>query len=368
MKTHFLYDEKSFWHTTRDAVLYAPPQGHLQPLTGLGHVESAETKRRFLSLVHVSGLIKHLNTHDIPPISYEQARLVHADTYLQKIIALSEQQGGEAGEGASFGHKGYTYACISAGLATYGLALVCANKNQSAYALTRPPGHHAEADRGIGFCLLANIPIAIRCIQQSHPDLRVLVLDWDVHHGNGSQNIFYDDDRVLTISLHQNDLFPRNSGAIGDMGTDKGYGYNINVPLPAGMGDAGYIYALEKIYVAAVHRYNPDVIIVASGYDAGWTDPLGRMCVTSQGFIKMTEIVTAMGHVCKGRILFTHEGGYCLAYTPICAYKTLETLSGKDMGIGDDFATDYENLPDLQLHPHQKHIVDAIYTNHPFFK
>ncbi len=365
--THFLYDERSFWHTTGDAVLFVPPQGNLQPLTGLGHVESAENKRRFLSLVQVSGLIQHLQTDDAIPVTDEQARLVHTDTYIQKLKTLSEQQGGEAGFGANFGHKGYEYACVSAGLATQGLLKICAKHNQYAYALTRPPGHHAESDKGIGFCLLANIPIAIRNAQTLYPDLRVVVLDWDVHHGNGTQQAFYDDDSVLTISLHQNDLFPRNSGYVTDVGINKGYTYNMNVPLPAGTGDDGYTYALEKLCVPAVQKFNPDVIVVASGYDAGWTDPLGRMSVTSQGFQKMTEIIKSVGHICNNRILFTHEGGYCLAYTPICAYKTLETLSGKTINIQDDFAHDYQGLPDLQLQPHQKKIIDSIYNTHPFF-
>ena len=367
-KTAFLYDERIFWHTTRDAVLYIPPQGNLQPVTGLGHVENAENKRRFLSLVHVSGLMEHLHTPRTTPISYKTARLVHTENYLQKIIKLSEQQGGEAGFGATFGHKGYQYACVSAGLATCALQTVLHTKHTTAYALTRPPGHHAESDKGIGFCLLANIAIAIRYAQQTQPDLRILVLDWDVHHGNGTQNAFYNTDQVLTISLHQNDLFPRTSGAVADVGSGAGYGYNINIPLPAGTGDGGYEYALQTLFIPAVEKFKPDVIAVASGYDAGWTDPLGRMMVTRQGFTKMTQIVQSASGICNNRIMLTHEGGYCLHYTPICAYATLETLAGKDMHIQDDFYQDYKNLPDLKCMPHQQQVIDTIYKTHPFFK
>lgn len=365
--THFLYDENVFWHTTRDAVLYQPPQGYLQPMTSLGHVENAENKRRFLSLVHVTNLIKHLSTPDSKPITYDQARLVHTQDYLDTIINLSQAQGGEAGFGAPFGHKGYNYACVSAGLAVQALSLVLAGKDQSAYALTRPPGHHAESDQGIGFCLLANIPIAIAVAKQTYSDLKVLVLDWDVHHGNGTQNAFYSCDDVLALSLHQNDLFPRDSGHAHQVGDGDGYGYTINVSLPAGTGNGGYLYAMETLFVPAVEKFKPDVIIVASGYDAGWTDPLGRMMVTTEGFVNMTRMVQQASRLCQGRLMFTHEGGYCLSYTPLCAYKTLETLVGVDLNVHDEFTPDYEGLPALDLQPHEKQVIDDLYVNHPFF-
>ncbi len=366
--THFLYDEKVFWHTTRDAVLSLPPHGYLQPLTSLGHVENAETKRRFLSLVHVTGLMKHLHTYDAQPITYEQANLVHTQDYLNAIIEFSQGEGGTFSEDLPFGHKGYDYACVSAGLAVQALSLVLDGKDQSAYALTRPPGHHAESNEGTGFCLLANIPIAIEVAKQNNPDLKVLVLDWDVHHGNGTQNIFYNRDDVLALSLHQDGLYPLDSGHTHHVGQSKGYGYTINVPLPAGTGNGGYMYAVETIFVRAVEKFKPDVIIVASGYDAGWTDPLGRMLVTSKGFVNMTRVVQSVASISHGRLMFTHEGGYCPCYAPLCAYKTLETLAEVDLDVQDDFDPDSRQLPDFDLQPHQKNRIDDLYANHPFFR
>ena len=339
--TYFLFDERTFWHTTRDAVLVMPTMGNLQPLSGLGHVESAENKRRFLSMVHVSGLMDELKTKKSQPITDEQANLVHPASYLESLKAQSEGLGGDAGMVAPFGHKGYEYACVSAGLVAEALQLALREKSH-AYALSRPPGHHCLAEAGMGFCLLANIPIAIAIAKQEAPDLRVAVIDWDVHHGNGTQSIFYERDDVFTISLHQEDCFPRQSGFTTDFGEDKGEGYNMNIPLPPGTGHGGYLYAMEQLVIPAVEHFNPDVIIVASGYDAGMTDPLSRMMLTSESFVTMTQMVKELSTAVDAPIVMAHEGGYCVAYTPILAYKTLETLAGSSLNITDDFMVIFE--------------------------
>ena len=363
--TYFLYDEKTFWHTTGDAVLTRPPMGNLQPLTALGHVESAETKRRFLSLVHVSGLFDELKTEKSTPITREQARLIHKESYLQHLEEISKELGGIAGHAARCGHKTYDYACVSAGLAVDALRLVLENPNSHAYALTRPPGHHCLAEEAMGFCYMANIPIAIEVAKQSRPDLRIAVIDWDVHHGNGTQDILYDRNDVLTISLHQADCFPRNSGHAHDYGTGAGDGYNMNIPLPPGTGNGGYVYAIEKMVVPALQNYQPDAIIIASGYDAGMTDPLGRMMVNSKGFMAMTKMIMDVSETINAPIMMTHEGGYCVAYTPILAYKTLETLAGSSIDMEDDFVATWENLAYSDCQSEQKKIIDDMASNHP---
>lgn len=359
--TYFLYDEKSFWHTTRDSVLEVPVGGLLQPLTGLGHVESAETKRRFLSLVHVTGLMDELKAPKTIPATYEQANLVHHSAYLDRLIEQSKGEGGYAGdENTPFGHKGYDYACVSAGLAIHAVDLVLNNKNTNAYALTRPPGHHAQKEHGMGFCMMANIPIAIEVAKQTRPDLRVAVVDWDVHHGNGTQDIFYDRDDVLAISIHQDDCYPRHYGYADQRGTGAGEGYTVNIPLPPATGDGGYVYAMEKIVVPALKNYQPDLIIVASGYDAGITDPLARMMVSSVGFVTMTNMIKDVASTLKAPIMMTHEGGYCVAYTPILAYKTLETLAGSSLNMPDDFDGVTPDCIYAELQPHQKTVIDNL--------
>ena len=366
-QTYFLYDEKTFWYTTRDSVLFFPPSDALQPLTALGHVENAETKRRFLSLVQVSGLMDELKTEKSTPITYEQAHLVHTQSHLDRLIELSNADGGDAGYDAPFGRGGYDYARVSAGLVAHGLDIVLSNKDTNAYALSRPPGHHAVAEQGIGFCLLANIPIAIEMAKQTRPDLRVAVIDWDVHHGNGTQDIFYNRNDVLAISLHQDSLFPRHSGPADAYGDGDGRGYTMNIPLPAGTGDGGYAYAMQTMVKPAIEQYQPDVIIVASGYDASGQDPLGCMMLSSRGFVTMTQMVKDMAKTLNINILMTHEGGYCPVYTPVCAQKTLETLADSSIDIEDEFAEIWGEIAGATLQPHQKQAIDTWAKAHPLF-
>src|SRR5205807_9423614 len=151
----------------------------------------------------------------------------------------------------------------------------------NAYALTRPPGHHAEAGEGRGFCVFANIAVAVRYAQEELGVGRAAIVDWDVHHGNGTEHAFYDDPSVLAISLHQDNNYPPNSGAITDTGSGAGEGYNINVPLPAGSGVGAYVAAFERAVVPALRAYQPELIIIASGLDASAMDPLASMMMTS---------------------------------------------------------------------------------------
>src|SRR5262249_52769719 len=148
---------------------------------------------------------------------------------------------------------------------------------------------------------------------------RVATVDWDVHHGNGTQAIFYDDPSVLTISLHQDNLFPAASGGIAENGTGPGEGFNINVPLPPGSGPGAYVAAFERVVLPALRRFKPELIVVPSGFDAGGVDPLGRMMMSAGGFRELTALLMAVAkELCGGRIVMTHEGGYSEMYAPYC--------------------------------------------------
>lgn len=182
----------------------------------------------------------------------------------------------------------------------------------ASFVFPRPPGHHAEADRTCGFCLLNNIAIAAAHAVEEKGLSRVLVLDWDLHHGNGTQHAFYDRRDVLYMSLHQHPYFP-GSGAATEIGSGEGRGYTVNVPLPAGRGDRDYLAVFRDVFLPIALQYRPELILVSAGFDPYYLDPLGGMKVTAEGFGRMTKLLVDLAdEVCSGRIGFVLEGGYHL--------------------------------------------------------
>jgi acetoin utilization deacetylase AcuC-like enzyme len=288
--------------------------------------------------MQVSGLADKLDLRSAPMATEEDLLRVHPPSYLEKFKAASDAGGGELGPYAPFGQGSYEIAKLSAGLAMHAVDAVLSGNYRNAYALSRPPGHHCLADTPMGFCLLANIPIAIEAAKKKHGVQRVVVLDWDVHHGNGTQSIFYGRDDVLTISLHQEGCFPPGYSGADDRGEGKGEGFNINVPLVPGGGHDAYQYAMERIVLPAINQYKPDLIIVASGFDANLVDPLARMLLHSESFRMMTHQVMALAdRHCNGRLVVVHEGGYAESAVPFCGHAVVEAMVGADMGVTDPY-------------------------------
>jgi acetoin utilization deacetylase AcuC-like enzyme len=189
----------------------------------------------------------------------------------------------------------------------------------------------------MGFCLFGNVAIAVKRALARGTAERVMVLDWDVHHGNGTQEAFYDDDRMLMVSLHQDGLYPENSGLVEDTGRESGAGRTVNVPLPAGTGDAGYMAALERIVWPIARQFDPDLIVVSNGLDASRSDPLGRMVITAGGYRRMIRATMNLAdELCGGKLAVIHEGGYSQSYAPICGLASVEELLGIDSGITDN--------------------------------
>ena len=210
----------------------------------------------------------------------------------------------------------------------------------NAYALVRPPGHHALPGSGMGFCLFANVAVAVRHAQAERGTGRVAVVDWDVHHGNGTQAVFEDDPSVLAISLHQDGLYPARSGGLEQNGTGAGEGATLNVPLPAGSGRGAYLAALERVVVPALERFRPELIVVACGFDAGALDPLGRMLLSAAAFGELTGGAARRGRTAcaAGDSSASHEGGYAAGHVPFCGLAVIERLSGESAGVEDPFA------------------------------
>jgi len=340
MKTGFFLDEKCFWHAGGNYALTLPVGDLVQPLAAGGLPESPETKRRLKNLMDVTGLTNELDVRNAPPATDVMLQRVHPKDFLSKFKEVSDAGGGEIGLRTPFGKGGYEIAALSAGIATEALRAVVTGDLQNAYALSRPPGHHCLPDWPNGFCLLANIAVAIEEIQAQGLAKRVAVLDWDVHHGNGTEAIYYDRDDVLTISLHQEHNYPLDTGDVDDRGKGAGLGTNINVPLPPGAGHNTYLYAMDQIVLPALHSFKPDVIIVACGFDAGAFDPLSRMLATADTFRQMTrQVMQAADALCAGKLLLVHEGGYSEAYVPFCGHAVIEELSGSSITAKDPMAT-----------------------------
>jgi len=336
LATGFYFDEKCLWHFGKPHALFFPVGGWVQPPNASGYAESPDSKRRLKSLMDVSGLTAALEQRSAAPASREDLLRVHPAAYLDRFAELSAGEGGEIGIEASFGPGGYDIARLSAGLASAAVDAVVTGELRNAYALSRPPGHHCLPNQGLGFCLLANIAIAIEKAIATHGLKRIAVIDWDVHHGNGTEAIFYDRADVLTISLHQDRCFPTDSGSAADRGRGKGLGYNINVPLLAGGGHQTYVDAMELVVLPALRRYRPELIIVACGYDANAVDPLARMLAHSETFRwLMQQTKSAADEFCGGKVVVVHEGGYAEAYVPFCGHALIEALSGHATAVVD---------------------------------
>lgn len=360
MTTGYLYHEIFGWHDTgTNAGLFpSDPAIGMQPAM---HFENAETKRRMHELIVISGLIDQLERLRPRPATEEELLRVHTAEHIESIRSQSQlPKGGDAGDGLSpFGKGGYDIALLAAGGVITAVDAVLDGAVDNAYALVRPPGHHAIATMGMGFCLFSNLAIAAKHARAVRGVERIAIVDWDVHHGNGTQAAFYDDPSVLTISLHQDNVFPPNSGAVAERGVDAGRGYSINVPLPPGTGDGGYLYAMDQVVVPAIRAFGPQVVLVACGFDAGAMDPLARQMVTSDGYRKLTERLLDAASVCDGRVAMSHEGGYNPIYVPFCGLAVLEALSGAQP-FGDPILPIPAGFAGQDLQPHQRALVDEV--------
>lgn len=357
MATGFVFHELYLWHNTGNYAQVFPPGLTVQPGE---HAENPETKRRIRNLLEVSGLLDHLTPIKPRPATEAEILRFHTQGHLDKIRSMSAAGGGDASHLTPFGSGSYEIALLSAGGTIEAVDAVLAGKVGNAYALVRPPGHHATQDVGMGFCLFGNVAIAIMHAQAVRGVGRVATVDWDVHHGNGTQAAFYDTPDVLTISIHQDNLFPAASGGLAERGTGKGEGYNLNIPLPPGCGNGAYVEAFHRVVIPALERYRPELIVVPSGFDASGVDPLGRMMVSTEGYRTMTRmLMEAADRLCGGRLVMSHEGGYSAMYAPYCGLAVMEEMAGIRTHVDDPWALAMADWGQQDLQPHQTKAIDA---------
>ncbi|MBE3125194.1 MAG: histone deacetylase [Acidobacteria bacterium] len=228
------------------------------------------------------------------------------------------------------GPKTFATALLATGGFLKSLDLIMDRAVRNAFALVRPPGHHAEASQALGFCFFNNVAVGAEHLVRNHGLRRVLVVDWDLHHGNGTEHVFYARRDVMYFSTHQIPLYP-GTGAVRSFGRDDGYGYNLNVPLLAGKGDADYLHIFERILAPVAAQFKPEFILVSAGFDIAAGDPLGGMAVTPAGFGLLTASLLAMAErTAAGRLALVLEGGYDLRALRDGVREVLKTLAGRD--------------------------------------
>ena len=356
MSTGLVCHELYMWHNTGGYAGIMPDGNPVQPDA---HAEHPETKRRIRNLLEVSGLAESLVNIKPEPATLEQLMRFHTRDYLARIEELSNGQGGDAGGFTIVGRGSYEIALLSTGGVIAATEAVLRGDVDNAYALVRPPGHHALADSALGFCIFANGPLAGMHALEEHQLDKIAYVDWDVHHGNSQQVAFYENPRALTISMHQDNCFPPDSGHLHQNGEGEGAGCNINIPLPAGSGVGAYEAAFDQVVIPALEKFGPQLIIVSCGFDAGAYDPLGRMMMHSEGYRVLTrKIMETADQLCDGKLVMCHEGGYNPHTVPFFGLAVLEQLSGVSTGVEDPFLPILSGLGGQELQPHQQAVID----------
>ncbi len=337
-------------------LVYAPI--YLQHDTGQ-HPENAGR------LVNVINLLEKANvTEQVVPIPPRAATIdelakVHSKNYISQVESLARMGGSWIDADTIVSPASYDVALHAAGGLINAVDAVITDKVDSAFALVRPPGHHATSEDGRGFCLFNNIAVAIKHSIDRYQLERVLIVDFDVHHGNGTQDTFYEDPRVLYFSTHQYPFYP-GTGRVDEIGARQGEGTTVNVPLPAWCGDEEYLRVFEEILFPVARRFQPQLIMVSAGYDAHWGDQISLMQVSVTGFAEMVRILkTLADELCQGRIVFTLEGGYRYEALASSIKATLDVLLGNS-----DIADPLGKPPAARRAPPIDAILQAIKETH----
>lgn len=316
-------------------LVMAPGLAH----TRAGHPENHTRMTAVQRSLAQSGILADLTAVSPQPASMEQLRRVHTPGLIDHIRTVSRIGGGLLDHGDTYATAdSYELARLAAGGCCTAVDQIMTNTVRNGMALVRPPGHHAETNRVSGFCLFNNAAIAARHAQSVYGLKRILIFDFDVHHGNGTQEIFYEDDSVLFVSMHMfAPYFYPGIGSLDEIGHGSGTGYTLNIPLPPGVGDAGYCQILNELVWPKVETFEPEMILVSVGFDAHWQDPLASAGLSLTGYTKIARnLVRLADSLCDGRILFILEGGYHLDVLTAGIHNILYSLIGRDQ-ILDSF-------------------------------
>jgi acetoin utilization deacetylase AcuC-like enzyme len=298
------------------------------------HVERATRLRAIEQALNASGLRPALLELPAEPATDAQILAVHEPRLLEIVRWTASQDDVWLGADTYTTRATYEAARMSAGAAIAAVDAVLMGRADNAFALTRPPGHHATPSQPMGFCLFNNVAIAARHALMRHGLERIAIVDYDVHHGNGTQDCFYDDGQVFFCSSHASPLYP-GTGDAAEYGLEGGYGTTLNLPVPYRTGDMGFIRLYDQVVLPALRRFDPQLILVSAGYDGHWDDPLGPLSLSIAGYATLTQrLVDLAGELCGGKIALILEGGYSLPALSGCAVAALRVLLGQ--APGDD--------------------------------
>ena len=292
------------------------------------HPENASRLEAIISHLEQTQLIRQLTLIQPRAASIEELSLVHSGQHISRVQEVARGGGGWLDADTVMSPGSYDAALYAAGGVIRASEVVIQGEVDSAFALVRPPGHHATSQRAMGFCLFNNIAVAAKYALAKYNLGRIAIIDFDVHHGNGTQESFYDSPQVLYISTHESPFYP-GTGSIEETGRDEAKGTTVNIPLPAGCGDNEYLSVFEQIIVVAVRRFNPQLILVSAGYDTHWADGLAMMQVSVTGFAQMVRIIKELAEeLCNGHLVLTLEGGYNLTALAASVKATFDVLLG----------------------------------------
>lgn len=301
------------------------------------HPESQHRLAAFERALHSQKVIHDLDCRVPRMATSEELSSIHDESYIASLLEMSEKA--KVSSSLIRPHidtdtwvspQSFETASLAAGAGLVAVEALANEDFNSSFVAIRPPGHHALANRAYGYCLFNNVAIAAKYAQQQLGLERILIVDWDVHHGNGTQDLFYEDPSVCFISFHQYPLWPADTGWYAEDGKGEGRGFNINIPLPAGTGDRGYLYAWDKILLPIAREYQPELILLSAGYDAHQYDPLGQQQVTTCGYYLLANRLAKLSCELKVKVACFLEGGYNTKTLAEAAVTTIQVLNAND--------------------------------------
>lgn len=279
--------------------------------TGPGHPERPDRLRASLAALQGSDVWEQLHPIEPTPASVAQIAYAHNPAYSEHIRLHCEREIPLTYD-TTVCHESFEIALLSTGGVLRAADAVATGVVQNAFAMVRPPGHHATPGQSMGFCLFNNIAVTARYLQREHGVGKVAIVDWDVHHGNGTQDIFYEDASVFFFSVHQSPLYP-GTGSRRERGSGKAHGTTLNVPMSLGSGDDEYTKVFTDILIPTLRAFAPEFLLISAGFDAHYLDPLASTEITADGFATLTELMLAFAEeTTSGRVVSALEGGYSL--------------------------------------------------------